>query len=461
MLHIRDDAFRQLGDTNLKDMKIQGGAPAFTVDPPDSTYAPDGHTWTFAPCDPSGCKPGQDDKVAMRITGTFTVPCYLDKPGCPAGSRFHYARGAELPSQLPGNTYTARYVCKVPRASLNGPPQTGNRPAVYGHGLLGNPNTEINQDQLSDMMFEHHFVYCATRWIGMSDEDIPNAVGVLQDLSGFPTIADRLQQGMLAALFLARLEIHPGGFASNPAFQVNGQPVIDTAPGRAYYDGNSQGGIMGGAVTAIAPDWDRAVLGVPGMNYSTLLQRSVDFNKYATILYAAYPDTLDRQLYLSMLQMLWDRGEADGYAHHMTSDPLPNTPRHEVLMQVAFGDHQVANVAAEVEARTIGAALYVPTLDPGRTNERRPWYAIPRIKSYPYAGSAYVLFDSGPVRAGGLGTPAAPLANVPPSVGQDPHELPRRTVQGREQKSAFLSPGGRVIRACGDKPCYSGGWTGK
>src|SRR4051795_6274011 len=31
MLHIRDDAFAQLGDTNLADMKIQGSAPQFQV----------------------------------------------------------------------------------------------------------------------------------------------------------------------------------------------------------------------------------------------------------------------------------------------------------------------------------------------------------------------------------------------------------------------------------------------
>ena len=38
---------------------------------------------------------------------------------------------------------------------------------------------------------------------------------------------------------------------------------------------------MGGALTALAPDFNRAVLGVPGMNYSTLLRRSVDFDMYA------------------------------------------------------------------------------------------------------------------------------------------------------------------------------------
>ena len=38
---------------------------------------------------------------------------------------------------------------------------------------------------------------------------------------------------------------------------------------------------MGGSLTALAPDFNRAVLGVPGMNYSTLLRRSVDFDQYA------------------------------------------------------------------------------------------------------------------------------------------------------------------------------------
>ena len=32
MLHIRDDAFKTLGDTNLRDLKVAGSSPAFTVD---------------------------------------------------------------------------------------------------------------------------------------------------------------------------------------------------------------------------------------------------------------------------------------------------------------------------------------------------------------------------------------------------------------------------------------------
>ena len=72
------------------------------------------------------------------------------------------------------------------------------------------------------------------------------------------------------------------------------------------------------------------------MNYSTLLRRSVDFDLYAhgniegadtpLGLYDAYPNELERPLLLSLIQLLWDRGEANGYAHHITDDPLPGTP---------------------------------------------------------------------------------------------------------------------------------------
>lgn len=86
------------------------------------------------------------------------------------------------------------------------------------------------------------------------------------------------------------------------------------------------------------------MLGVPGMNYSTLLQRSSDFPVYQSILNPSYPDELDRIIGFSLLQMLWDRSEANGYAAHMTDDPYPGTPRHQVLLHVAYGDHQVANV---------------------------------------------------------------------------------------------------------------------
>jgi hypothetical protein len=322
------------------------------------------------------------------------------------------------------------------------------------------------------MANEHNFVFCATDWAGFATQDIPTVLLTLQDLSNFPRLADRMQQGYLNAMFLGRLMIHPQGFSASPAFRFGGQSVIDRS--RLFYDGNSQGGIMGGGLTAVAPDFDRAVLGVPGMNYSTLLRRSSDFAPYAEGefvegvdtdlgLYDSYPNELERPLILSMIQSLWDRGEANGYAHHMTDDPLPNTPPHEVLLHVAYGDHQVSMWTAEVEARTIGASRYAPTTDPGRHPDVDPYFGIPPIASFPFDGSALVVWDSGPPREGDIGVVAPPTSNTPPDFpeyGRDPHSDPRNDPDARVQKSEFLRIGGRVVNVCGVAPCYTHGWTG-
>jgi hypothetical protein len=147
----------------------------------------------------------------------------------------------------------------------------------------------------------------------------------------------------------------------------------------------------------------------------------------------------------------------------MTTRPYPGTPSHTVLLEMAFGDHQVTNWATEVEARTIGARIRRPALDPGRSREVVPFFGIPPISRFPFNGSALVVWDTGPVRTVNgqtLGTGPPPLANLPNNVGDDPHEAPRADPLNRQQKSDFLQVGGAVFDVCGAHPCYAGGWTG-
>ena len=425
LLKIRDDAFAQLGDRNLKDGVIQGTAPSFTV-----TGVQD---FTEA----------QDARIARTITGTFTVPCYLDRTGCPPGARYHYSssKADALPTQMPGNVAQAPFQCNIPRAAFSSP----SRISLYGHGLLGT-HTQIDETNIKDMSAEHDFTFCATDWAGMASEDVPNAIAILQDISKFPSLADRLQQGIVNTLYLGRLLAHPQGFAASAAFQgAAGQKLLDTS--NLYFDSNSQGAILGGLATAVAPDWKRAVLGVATMNYGALLPRSVDFDTYNAIFRPAYPDGGTRLLLVSLIQMLWDRGETDGWAYHVTSKPPRNTPKHTVLLHVAVGDHQVANAMSDVEARTIGASAYRPAVAAGRSTDKTPLFGIPSIKSFPFAGSAIVYWDGGPQ------TPPAPALNIPNRGGLDPHSFPRSTVAARNQKSSFLSPNGSVIDVCGGQPC--------
>ena len=93
-------------------------------------------------------------------------------------------------------------------------------------------------------------------------------------------------------------------------------------------------------------------------------------------------------------------------------------------MSVALGDHQVANVAAETEARTIGAAARTPYVDPGRSPyvTNTP-FGLGPIGFFPYDGSAITMWDSGPIREENgqtVGTDVPPTTNTPPTQRQGP-----------------------------------------
>src|SRR3954454_10492714 len=465
MLAVRDDAFAQLGDRNLADLKVAGRAPQFTIDKVVEAACGAGvpvddlNQGLVARC------PDTNEKIVRDVQGSMIVPCYLSTPGC-APAHSHFILGADgKPVQVPGNVMKVDFECRIPKTALE-QGAGSSRPSLYGHGLFGSLD-EVRQGQLQDFGVEHNLTFCATDWAGMATPDIPNVATILTDLSNFNTLADRVQQGMLNFLYLGRLMIHPDGLSTGPAFQdAGGKSLLDTR--RLFYDGNSQGGIIGGALTAVAPDFNRATLGVPGMNYSTLLTRSSDFGtgqapdpanpvdtfEYAYPLYTSYPNKIERQLLFSIMQMLWDRAEPDGYANHMTSRPYPNTPAHEVMLHVALGDHQVAPVSADVEARTIGARLLRrPAEDPGRNADVTPHYGIDAFGSLPARGSALVIWDSG--------SPVPPTTNTAPKTGDDPHEHPRRTKENRAMKSAFLSLDSKVVDTCGPHPCYANGYTPK
>lgn len=483
LLAIRNDAFAQLGEGSARDMaagKVVGRAPSFTVDQVADT-----------PSDPL---------VARRITGHFGVPCYIAPTCSPPVKCDTISQGAfrdcplpgqfaldptnpdAVPGPVPGPAYQANFICNVGRAAFAAHQKL--RPVEYGHGLFGGAG-EVNADPQRRLAGNFGMMYCATDWYGMATADVPNALVALHDLSRFPFLTDRVQQGELDFLYLARLMVHPGGFSSDPAFQYpDHSTIIDTR--QAFYDGNSQGGIYGGTVCAVSIDVRRCALGVPGMDYSVLLPRSSDyvaehpitaydptkFNPgdptrgigYSSAFDASYPDQAQRMLILDLIQTLWDRSDPNGFASHITGG-LPATPRHHVLFQVAYGDHQVANITAETEARTIGASGLYPPLVPQRYGPYvNPFWGIPAPPQLPFDGSAITLFDSGPATdktaQGHLGTDPPPTADVPNRSGEDPHEAPRRAPCGQQQKSAFLAVDGEVTAPCGGAPYFSFGWDG-
>lgn len=446
LLAIRDDAFARLA----------GASPSFRI---------------------TEVRDNPASGLSRNIKGTFDVPNYLNQTGGGVGATFNYASDDPdaLPQTLGEHVVRAGFRCQIPLATTDfaqADVQTA-RAAIYGHGLFGESSYNISGGEFGSsnvraMQSEHNIMFCATDWIGMSQEDIlaGNIHQIMADLTGLPRQLDRSQQGLLNFMFLAELLQHPDGFASADEFRHQGQLVYD--PTEVFYDGNSQGGILGGALIATAPNLHRGVLGVPGSNYSLLLRRYGPFEqRFAPVLYAAYPDGLDQSLNFALMQMLWDRAENNGYLSHLAGRHLPNTPADKhVLLHVALGDFQVTQWSAEVMARTIGAAVHEPTARLGESPDSNPLFAIPRIEQYPHHGHGMMIWDSGAKveRDGGgwSGNDFPPTINRGPGAdfGNDPHSSPRSTVAARQQKSAFMQRDGAVTDVCGDAPCYSDDYTG-
>ena len=402
LLYERSVAYEQIGD----------GAPKFTVD-------------TVTPGD------------VQTIDGTLEIPNFLDNDGSPGGKLLFDSAGN--PSLNPAHPmYDAAFRCVIPNEVSTPVPAL-----LYGHGLLG---SRSQVDFFGAFAGQGTIGACAVDWLGMATEDVANLAGILSDMSRFNEQADRMLQGIIAFQMLGRLTNSPMGFVSHPAFQNDdGSPILKADA--TVFVGNSQGGILGGAASAVSSEWNRAVLGVPGMNYSLLLPRSSDWPEFQVIFDKAYTRSEDRLLALALVQLLWDRGENGGYAQHLTADPYPGLESKNVLLVEAFGDHQVANVATEVFARTIQAKLGAPALRDGRSLSKTPFWGIDPIDGYPFDGSALVVWD--------YGTPAPPVgAAIPtdPEYGRDPHGAGSDEPLVLVQALGYLL-GGQLLNVCGDGPC--------
>jgi len=395
LLHMRDETFAELpGDV----------VPPFVVD----EAGPD-------PDHPEICR---------LVKGRFTVPLWTTTNA--PGAVLNLDPGTNLPVRN-GVTDDVPFTAIVPCSLVSPVPEAG-RPIVYGHGLLGSGAGEITAENLRRLASDFGFVIAATDWQGFSAADVPAIAGLVTDLGRFPRLSERLHQGVLNQLVLARLMRSPAGFAAHAAFRVGDAPLIDTS--EVYYYGNSLGGIEGGVVMALSQEARRGVLGVAAANYSTLLHRSAAFAPFLAVLRAAYPDPVDRHVLLGLIQQLWDRSDPNGWQHRILPGLGPDTPPHRILLLMGTGDAAVANLGTEIMARSMGLPQLAPVL--------RSYRDVPEVDG-PFDGSALVVstFD----------VPEPPITNTPP-VENGVHEAVRALTAIQAMIDGFLRPAGRIENLC-------------
>jgi hypothetical protein len=397
--------------------------------------------------------------IWREVQGTFDVPLFLNAdpyqdPGFPGRLQTDAQGRPEWTT-----TAAAPFGVAIPCTALDGPVP----PLVVGHGLFGTGPSTVSALTSAEGLEDFRFVSAGTNWAGLSGPDLgglPNSLFPVPDIPGFeaffegfigqtlidfddfPAMGDRLRQGQLATLVLARL-LSSGALDELPAFQTPaGRAVID--PNETFYFGASLGGIMGIMFGALTPDVNQLNVDVPGMNFSLLLQRATPFLPFELFLQAIEPDPNVHLLTLGLLHETWVFGEAAGYATHVTSDPLPGTTAKNVLMTVALYDQQVSNIAAEIA----GATLRLPNLEGSVMPE------LPLLPSRPGPlSSAYVVYDaasfdpSNPTQAPFI----PPLTNVQALPNQcDPHGRRGFIPASVAQLLAFLQPDGLIENFCTD-----------
>ena len=375
MVHIRDDAF---------------------------ATAPDGVPYTIELKNES-----LTDGIECRLEIKFDMPLYLTQGE--AGGLLNLGEDG-LPEQNGVFQYAAALI--VPSSAKETP-----APLVeFGHGQLGAKEQVLGFQEIAAA---ENLAAFALDWKGFAFDDVPIIFAAISggDLSDFRAIPERMHQGFLNFLMAMRtLSREADGGPTTPLNQfltVNcGGAMLDGS--KRYYFGGSQGGILGASIMALTQDIERGLLAVPGQSYNLLLNRSVNFDEFAPLFYANYDwNALDSQMNLALIQGLWDRAEPTGYSKYIRTNRLPNTPAHEVLIQVSKGDHQVTNLGAHIMARTIGGVVNLAS-DDDVNNVIRPVWGID-VVSGPHEGSSMIEID--------FGNPEAPLINIPQwdDTLPDPH----------------------------------------
>jgi hypothetical protein len=405
MLKMRADAIDEVGREG----------PALQFDPMEDVER-------FRKTDDGSGEP-VDEHIGLQIEGTFDVPHYMEETDDDRSWIFHLDEEGEV---VQNGSRSAKFLMRVPHAALDGE-EVGV--ILYGHGLLGSRD-EIRSSVWSRVAQQYNYIFIATDWTGMAAADQQTAIAATSDVTNFQGIADRMHQGILEFLMLGR----------TAKYRLDDLPVlkdagVDINTDDVFYAGGSQGGIYGQTFMALSTELTRGFLAVPGNNYSTLLQRSVNFDQFLQAMEITYPSPADRAIGIGAMQLLWTGTDPVSYAGHIEQDPLiEGAPDKDVLLTPSKGDYQVAVVTNEVVARS---EVGIPLMEP-YDDMQTPWN-VPTA-SYPHDESATILFD--------FGNPWPMRQNRPPTAdGDDPHDNLAQVDRAGELIDSFLR-GGEIIDIC-------------
>ena len=316
------------------------------------------------------------DMDFRRITGTYTVPQYLEWQNPPSristdeNGTPQFVENAEIPFTL--------IIPKVLADNDESGPLV-----VFGHGFLGTGRATVSSWAIGWMQ-EYEVAMVATDISGWSESDMDTIFMGLLNVSYFEHQSDRLQQMLVNQMALART--FKGVCSDITELYHNGTNLVNSSD--VHYMGYSLGGIYGASITAFSPDIDRAALWVGGSGFSTFIERSTNYAAFSDgfKLDYAYPERNDRAILIAVCQHMWDATDAETWLRFAESGYGDEIGPFNILSTISINDAQVPMLSSDRAARTAG----IPVLNGSMWSP----FGID-VADGPITGSAVVYWDGG------------------------------------------------------------------
>ena len=398
---------------------------------------------------------GENDQIWRRIQGSIRVPLLMENDG--PGAELH--RDAQGHLQFNGSM-SVPFTASVPM-SLQQSFAPGQA-IEYGHGVFGS-QSKLVASKTRQAMNNIQGVGFAVDWIGMSEADVGITVTDLgEQVWRGMRFSDRLVQAMvnwialhaaIRSIFVDQAAFHrpvdpdANGVVVDPQNpDLNNAGALLYDPAQVRFFGGSQGGILGGVLSALDPDLQRSVLHVAAAGWTQFMTRSEPFKPFLFLLDLSIEDRLEEQKLIAAWQMYFDRFDPSAYAPYLLDQELPWGPpgraaTRQILLQIVTADSHVANFASHYYARSLALPLVTPSVRYPSLIQERP---------APFLGSALAIFDMHQ-------DDSIDLSCQPPEEANLGHTTLRVTWQAQQQMDAFLRRG-EIINPCGEEACFIQTW---
>lgn len=286
-----------------------------------------------------------DDENNRIINGLFETPNFRNVDG------YVELDADGLPIQQ--GTYEEEFRITIPESVDE------TRPViVYGHGFLGSYD-QSSRGAVNQLCRERRFSTVAST-LGFNSEDEGRIISILGGDPGDMHWLVSLNW-QKTANFTVLAKLTRDKLAAEITADKGAGEFTPLDPDNIHYSGISNGGTFGYLIAATSPAFRRANLIVGGGGLTHFLQRAVQWNEFKPLFGLIYPDPLELQGALSLLQMAIDPIDPINYAHRLVVDRFPNLQPMKAASQMAVNDSQVRNLLTEWTARTAGQSLVTPS----------------------------------------------------------------------------------------------------